>query len=68
VRAGAGDAPTRVSVYTSGVETSADVVDALPDEAVAFVQAVAAGHSAPYPLHDAVATLRLADRVAAALR
>lgn len=64
-----GEASGAVARVTwGGTETSGLVADALADEAVAFVRAVGAGRPAPYALHDAVATLRLAERVAAALR
>ncbi len=64
-----GEASGAVARVTSGgAEASGDVADALAAEAAAFVRAVAAGRPAAYPLHDALATLRLAERVAAALR
>ena len=68
VRAGRPAAGAGVSVYAAGAEASADARDAFADEAVAFVQAVAAGQPGAYPLHHAIATLRLAERVAAAIR
>ncbi len=67
VRSGeASGAVMRVTV--GGTETSGPVEDTLAAEAEAFVRTVAAGGRAAYPLHDALATLRLAERVAAALR
>lgn len=61
-------AGVRVSVYAAGRAETADGADTLAAEAVAFVQAVAAARPAPYALDDALAALRLADRLAAALR
>ncbi|HEX9950848.1 MAG TPA: hypothetical protein VGB53_03700 [Rubricoccaceae bacterium] len=68
VRAGRAEAGAGVAVYAAGAEASADAKDAFADEAVAFVQAVAARRPCAYPLHHALATLRLAERVAAAMR
>jgi predicted dehydrogenase len=64
------EGPGAVTVYAAGVQTSGPVPgpDGLGQEAVAFVRAVAAGQPAPYPLDDALATMRLAERVMAALR
>lgn len=57
-----------VTVYAAGTETAAAAVSALGAEAVAFVRSVAARGAAPYSLDDALATMRLAERVLAALR
>ena len=55
-------------IYAGGAEWTLPLAEALGDEALAFVRAVGAGHRAPVGLHDALATLRLAERVMAALR
>ena len=57
-----------LTVYAAGIETSVPAAGTLGDEAVAFVQAMAARQPAPFSLDDALATMRLAERVMAALR
>ena len=57
-----------LTVDAAGVEASAAAAGTLGDEAVAFVRAVASGQPAPFSLDDALATMRLAERVMAALR
>lgn len=55
-------------VYAAGVETALPLDEALGAEAAAFARAVRDGRRAPYGLHDALATMRLTERVMAALR
>ena len=67
------DGADEAVLYASGTDTrwplgSALGADRIGAEALAFVRAVAAGDGTPYALHDALATLRLAERVSAALR
>ncbi len=57
-----------LTVYAAGEETRWVPADAFGDEARAFLGALAAGAAPPFPLDDALATLRLAERVMAALR
>lgn len=62
-----GDVPG-LTVYAAGAETATAPRDAFADEARAFLAALAADAPPPFPLDDALATLRLAERVMDALR
>ncbi len=57
-----------LTVYAAGEETAYVPADAFADEARAFLRSLAAGSAPPFPLDDALATLRLVERVMDALR
>lgn len=66
--ADAGADAAAATVFAAGVATVLGPTAALADEALAFVHAIAARQPPPFSLDDALATMRLAERVMSALR